>query len=206
MQQPPPDLVEAFAANFRRVAPDTPASFSPTQPALEAYQMLFRRAAEGIQEVGCFGPIEHWQYDWDQKYSKDEWLDQLRTSGALTQLDSEVVAEVLQGVGAAIDVRGGSLTVQFAAVVITAARTRSSSRAPGGRVAGRFALSLPPRTGSPESTVGPRSSRLCGSGRAGATPTANAQVWSAGRTRSGGTGTVSGNSRCSAGSRSQKRS
>lgn len=52
-----------------------------------------------------------------------EWLDQLPTQGPLTQLPSDKLAEVLEAVGAAIDATGGSFTMPYTTVVVTAART-----------------------------------------------------------------------------------
>ncbi len=48
------------------------------------------------------------------------------THGALTQLPPDKLAEVLEGVGAAIDAMGGSFTMHYATVAVTAARTSAS--------------------------------------------------------------------------------
>jgi hypothetical protein len=47
------------------------------------------------------------------------------TIGTLTQLAPDGLAEVLADVGAAIDAMGGSFTVGYTTVVVTAARTGS---------------------------------------------------------------------------------
>ena len=123
--QPPPELTDALATVYRRVAPESAFNLgnSPTRPALELYQPLFAKIASGITGAGGFTPPEQWRFDWEQSYSRDEWLDQLPTHGALTQLSPDKLAEVLEGVGAAIDVMGGSFTMPYTTVTVTAVRT-----------------------------------------------------------------------------------
>jgi len=123
--QLPSDVAEAFVAVYQRVVPDSPFNFQamPKQ-GLDGYQVLFNKAIGGIREVGVFSDPEQWRFDWQQSYTRDEWLDQLPTSGALTQLPSDKLAEVLAGVGAAIDTMGGSFTMPYTTVAVTAARTR----------------------------------------------------------------------------------
>jgi hypothetical protein len=106
------------------VAPDSPFNLSSqlTRSALNAYQPLFAKIADGIREAGGFSDPEQWRFDWEQSYTRDEWLDQLPTLGALTQLPPDKLAEVLEGVGAAIDAMGGSFTMRYATVAVTAAR------------------------------------------------------------------------------------
>lgn len=62
-------------------------------------------------------------FDWEWSYTRDAWLDQMPTLGAFTRLPSDKLAEVLEGVGAAIDAMGGSFTMHYATVAVTAART-----------------------------------------------------------------------------------
>ena len=120
--QPPPDVAEAFAAVYRRVLPDLP--FNPwARSGSDAYSVLFTKAADGIREVGAFGDPEQWRFDWERSYTRDEWLDQLPTLGGHTQLPPAQLEELLAGVGAAIDAMGGSFTMRYTTVVVTAART-----------------------------------------------------------------------------------
>ncbi|MFF3442761.1 class I SAM-dependent methyltransferase [Streptosporangium sp. NPDC002721] len=121
--QLPPEVTEAFAEVYRRVAPDSPFVFQGAGNALEGYQALFDRAADGIREAGGFGEPEQWRFDWECSYTRDEWLDQLPTSGALTRLPPDRLAEVLEGAGAAIDALGGGFVMPYNTVVVTAARS-----------------------------------------------------------------------------------
>ncbi len=126
--QSPPEVMEALAKVYRRVVPDSPFNLSSqlTRSALDAYQPLFAKIADGIREVGGFSDPEQWRFDWEQSYTRDTWLDQMPTHGALTQLPPDKLAEVLEGVGAAIDAMGGSFTMHYTTVAVTAARTSAS--------------------------------------------------------------------------------
>jgi SAM-dependent methyltransferase len=125
--QPPPELAQAQAEVYRRVAPDSPftGNGQAARPALEIYEPLFARIADGIRAAACFSEPERWQFDWDCTYTRDQWLDQLPTLGSLTQLSPDKLATVEAGVGAAIDALGGSFTMHYTTVAITAARDNS---------------------------------------------------------------------------------
>jgi len=83
--QPPPDMAAAFAAIYDRVLPGLP--FNPfTVPALTAYAGLSARALDGIGACDSFGAPDQWRYAWQQAYTRDEWLDQMPTSGMAGQL------------------------------------------------------------------------------------------------------------------------
>jgi SAM-dependent methyltransferase len=121
----PPELTEAQAAAYRQVAPDSPFNLAgrPATSGMDLYQPLFAKIADGIRDAGGFGEPEQWRFDWERAYTRDEWLDQLPTLGSLTQLPPGKLAQVLQAVGAAIDSMGGSFTMSYATVAVTATRT-----------------------------------------------------------------------------------
>jgi SAM-dependent methyltransferase len=119
---PPRDVSEAFVAVYRRVLPDSPFNLRAT-PALDGYSAMCTKAADGMRQAGGFDEPEQWRFDWEHPYTRDEWLDQLPTQGVLTQAPPGKLAEVLAGVGAAIDAIGGSFTMRYTTVVVTAART-----------------------------------------------------------------------------------
>jgi hypothetical protein len=84
---------------------------------------LAERTGPGCaREAGGFGAPEQWRYDWARSYTRDEWLDQLPTTGALTRFPPGKLAEVLETVGAAIDAIGGSFPVRYSTVAVVAAR------------------------------------------------------------------------------------
>ena len=123
--QPASEVTSVFVEVYQRVAPDSPFNFqaATTRSALDGYQALFTKATDGIREVGGFSEPAQWRFDWEQTYTRDEWLDQLPTQGSLTRLPADQQAEVLAAVGAAIDAMGGSFTMAYATVAVTAVRT-----------------------------------------------------------------------------------
>jgi SAM-dependent methyltransferase len=125
--QPPPAVGEALAAVYRRALPDFPV-FHGGLPGPEAYAALCAKAAGGMQQAGAFGDPEQWRFDWDRPYTRGEWLDQVPTFGGWSQLPPDKQAEVLAGVGAAIDAVGGHFTMHYATVVATASRPAPSDR------------------------------------------------------------------------------
>jgi hypothetical protein len=88
---------------------------------LAAYSGQFTKAANGIRDGGRFDEPEQWQFDWEASYTREQWLDQVPTSGGHTQFPPGKLDELLAGIGTAIDAIGGSFTMRYAAVVVTAA-------------------------------------------------------------------------------------
>jgi SAM-dependent methyltransferase len=122
--QPPAELWQPLAGALARVAPDSPFAHNrPLGSVADAYQPLFDKMADGIRQTGAFGEPEQWRYDWQRSYTRDECLDLLPTTGALTQLPPDKLAEVLDAVGAALDALGGNPTMSYATVAVTAVRT-----------------------------------------------------------------------------------
>jgi SAM-dependent methyltransferase len=120
--QPPPDVGAAFAAVYRQVLPDSPASFW-TSSILDVYSAGFTKAAEGIRAAGTFADPEQWRLDWDRPYTRDQWLEQVPTFGGHSRIPPASQQELLAGIGAAIDALGCSFTMQYTTVAVTAART-----------------------------------------------------------------------------------
>ncbi|WP_327634932.1 methyltransferase domain-containing protein [Kribbella sp. NBC_00482] len=112
--QPPADLGAAFAA----VQPGNPAAASP----LGAYEHFLDRTADNLTDA--FTDISRATFPWSRTYTRDEWLDQLRTSGIAKPLATAGKLDaVLEGTAAAIDAVGGSFTLDSVAVALTATRT-----------------------------------------------------------------------------------
>jgi hypothetical protein len=86
------------------------------------YSVGFSKAADGIREAGAFGGPEQWRFDWDRRYTRDQWLEQVPTFGGYSQIPPATQQEILVGTGAAIDALGGSFTMHYATVAVTAAR------------------------------------------------------------------------------------
>ena len=126
--QPPPEVGEAFAAVHRQVMPDSPATIW-VKPMLDVYSPMFAKAADGMREASAFGDPEQWRFDWDRLYTRVAWLEQVPTFGGASQLPPAKLEEILAGIGGAIDALGGSFTMHYTTVAVTAART--STAAPG---------------------------------------------------------------------------
>ena len=121
--EPPPEVAEAFAAVHRRVLPDSPLRRAVRAAPRGAYSVFTTKTSDGLRDAGGFGEPEQWQFDWEQPYTRDEWLNVLPTTGTLTQAPPDKLAEVLAGTGAAIDALGGSITVRYMTLAVIAART-----------------------------------------------------------------------------------
>ncbi|MEV4262255.1 class I SAM-dependent methyltransferase [Kribbella sp. NPDC049584] len=121
--QPPPELGAAFAAVHRDVLPDSPVNSRVAASPLGAYEHFLDRAADSLTATGGFTDLERPTYPWSRVYTRDEWLDQLRTSGIAKPLaDAGKLDEMLERTGAAIDAAGGSFTLDSTAVALTATR------------------------------------------------------------------------------------
>lgn len=122
--QPPSEVTDALVEVCRRVLPESPVDLAamPRQ-ALDGYQKLFATAADGLRTVGGFSDPEQWRFDWTRAYDRDEWLDLLPTQGIFTQLPPDKLEAVLEGVGGAIDTLGGSVTMTYTTVAVTALRS-----------------------------------------------------------------------------------
>jgi SAM-dependent methyltransferase len=117
--QPPADLAAAFSAVYRRVLPGSPFA-KGAMPGLDAYSAFFTKAEDGIRQAGGFGEPEQWRFDWDQTYTRDEWLEFVPTSGGHHLFPRALRDELMAGIGAAVDAAGGSFTMHFTAVAVTA--------------------------------------------------------------------------------------
>jgi SAM-dependent methyltransferase len=122
--QMPPAVAEAFATVYERVVPDSPVNFrGMPKRALDGYQVMFDKTADAMRSDGRFDEPEQWRFDWERTYSRDAWLDQLPTQGTLTRVPPDKLAEILAGVGAAIDGMGGTVTMPYTTMVVTATRS-----------------------------------------------------------------------------------
>ncbi|MFE5239586.1 MULTISPECIES: class I SAM-dependent methyltransferase [unclassified Streptomyces] len=124
--EPPAEVADPFAAAYRRAAPDSPFSGRPARRPLSLYRAAYEKSADTIRDTGHFDEPEQWQFDWERSYTRDQWLDLLPTTGGLTQLRPEQLAEVLDAVGTAIDSLGGRFTMHYTTPAVTAVRSGTS--------------------------------------------------------------------------------
>ncbi len=134
--RPRAELARAFGEVYGRVMPDSLVARRWTVPsivdgysmaAVDGYSRIASTAADGIREVGAFSEPAPSRFDWKQTYTKDEWLDQVPTTGDHQQFPQEQLSELLNGLAAAIDAVGGRFTVDYTTLTLTAARTTDAS-------------------------------------------------------------------------------
>lgn len=118
--EPPIEVAEPFAAAYRRVVPDSPFANLPARRPLDAYQAAYAKIADTIRETERFNEPEQWRFDWEQSYTRDQWLTLLPTTGGLTRLHPDQLADILDAVGAAIDTLGGAFTMHYTTLATTA--------------------------------------------------------------------------------------
>jgi len=117
---PPADLERAFAELYRRVLPGPFAARLGRRAIEEAHSAMCTRTEEGIRSTGAFEEPERWRFEWAQSYTREQWLDALRTSGGAIPEDQ--LAGLLQGTGEAIDAFGGRFTMDYVTFAVTAVR------------------------------------------------------------------------------------
>ncbi|NUS95414.1 MAG: SAM-dependent methyltransferase, partial [Nocardia sp.] len=79
--------------------------------------------ADRIRETRQFGDPEQWRFDWQRSYTRDRWLELLPTTGGLTRLRADQLAEILDAVGEAVDSVGGSFTMDYTTLATVATRS-----------------------------------------------------------------------------------
>ncbi|TSE01715.1 class I SAM-dependent methyltransferase [Skermania sp. ID1734] len=126
--EPPPPVSDALRTVLQRVAPDLPFGAAqvtgderPPTPA-NAYRAMYIHFGDAVGQTNAFGEPEHFQLEWERAYTRDEWLDLLATTGMLTRLSTDALAQISDGVGAAIDAIGDHITVRFTTLAMTARR------------------------------------------------------------------------------------
>ncbi|MFI7350767.1 class I SAM-dependent methyltransferase [Streptomyces sp. NPDC049936] len=124
--EPPSEVAEPFAAAYRRAVPASPLNGQPARRLLSLYQAGYAKLADKIRETGQFEDPGQWRFDWEQTYTRDQWLALLPTTGALTQFRPGQLAQVLDAVGSAIDSLGGAFTMHYTTLATTAVRTDAS--------------------------------------------------------------------------------
>ncbi|MEU5695839.1 methyltransferase domain-containing protein [Actinosynnema sp. NPDC020468] len=113
--EPPAEVLAPSTALFRRLVPGA-GDGSPRA----GYEAFFPRTAAGIRGSGAFGPPEEWRFEWDYRSTREQWLDQVPTSGLAARVPPAEMADLLAATGAAIDALGGEFTVRCTTVVVTA--------------------------------------------------------------------------------------
>src|SRR3984885_2971448 len=119
---PPRELREAFAGVYRQVVPDSPLSGFWTRPAIDTYRAGGARAADGIRQAGGVGEPEEWVGGRAPAPTRARRVAPGPPPGGFRQSAPDVQAELLAGLGAAVDAAGGAFTMGYTTLAVTAAR------------------------------------------------------------------------------------
>lgn len=112
-----PELAKGFSAVYRRLLPDLPWLRAGTPGGSASYAPLLDQTADGIRRCARLGEPDRWDFGWQRPYTRDEWLDIVPTFGGHGQLPPEQLERLLTGIGEVIDSAGGSITVDYTAVI-----------------------------------------------------------------------------------------
>jgi SAM-dependent methyltransferase len=116
--EPPAEVRDATTAAYRRAVPDSPFGQRPDMRAVDMYQTMVTKALDALGPE--FGDQQRWRFEWTRHYTRAEWLDLLPTTGGLTRLPADKLADILDAVGAAIDDTG--FTMSYTTLAGTAQR------------------------------------------------------------------------------------
>lgn len=117
VHQPPPELAQAFADVNRRVLPDTPFAAAPRDP-VAGYSQILDTLSTAIGATGAFSEPKRLRFDWQRRYSTEEWLDQVPTFGGHSTLPPEKLDALLAGIKDAIDQHGSDFTMRYATLAL----------------------------------------------------------------------------------------
>jgi SAM-dependent methyltransferase len=119
--EPPPAVAEATSAVFRRVLPDAP-MLQRWSYGGNAYAPLGEKAADGLRASAAFEEPQAWSFPWERPYTRDEWAEQVSTSGFVNRLPPATLTEITDGIRATID---ATFTVRYSTVGVSARRSGS---------------------------------------------------------------------------------
>ena len=126
VHQPEPAAAAAFAEAYRRHAPELPALRPGVDP-VQAYLGFCAKVGDGLRAIdGAFGEPEIWRFDWDQTYTRDEWLDVVPTHGGHSLISAEQRDALFGALGDVIDGLGGSFEAHYTTLAVAATRFPSS--------------------------------------------------------------------------------
>lgn len=118
-----PRTQAALDDTYKRYAPGLVKGYVPIGQTRAENEVHVR----AMVATGAFEAPELRGFQWEHRYARDEWLDQLGTHSDHLLLPAEQLASLLAAVGAMIDELGGSLTVHYQTDLILARRTREHS-------------------------------------------------------------------------------
>jgi SAM-dependent methyltransferase len=120
----PGDLRQTFADVYDRVLPGSPVAelYRRQGSVADAYDAFLDKAAGGLAQTKEFHAPERWRDAWEHDYSREEWLEQVATHGGANWIPADERAELVDGLGRAIDAAGGGFTMSYTTVTLAARR------------------------------------------------------------------------------------
>jgi SAM-dependent methyltransferase len=121
LAQPPADLASRIDPVYARLAPE-----------LQPYSVVLgqgggparlRSAHDALTADGSWQDLEQLDFGQEIAYSRDGWLDYLRTHSDHSTLPAERLQPLLDAVGQAIDGMGGRFVMPFRTAMVTAVRS-----------------------------------------------------------------------------------
>lgn len=120
---PDPAVGAAFDRIYERIA-----------PGIDSYSVVlghgtgerFDATIDGIARSGLFEPATTATHAWAKRYTRDEWIDHLPTHSDHQSLPAGQLDDLLRAVAHAIDEHGGSFTMGYETIVISAVRRKRS--------------------------------------------------------------------------------
>lgn len=122
--EPTADIVAEFAAVYRSV--DTGLPFTPWSggsSAVDGYvRSIVEPSASGIRTSGMFDEPELRCFEWSVTVTRDDWLDQVPTTGGHSRIAADRLTELLDGLGRVVDEHGGSFRMNYTTLLLMAQR------------------------------------------------------------------------------------
>ncbi len=121
---PPADVAKAFGEIYESI--DTGLPFTPWAAGTSAaagYSRGIDTTADNIAATHRFGEPERLRFDWQATITRDEWALQVPTVGGHNRIPAAKLTELVTRMSDYIDSLGGSFTMNYSTVAITAPRT-----------------------------------------------------------------------------------
>ncbi|MCW2972510.1 MAG: methyltransferase type 11 [Thermoleophilia bacterium] len=115
----PAPLEAAFREIYGRIAPGSPFA----KPGGASHTRILDRATRGIRDSGAFEATRIRRFPWELSYTREQWLEVVPTFGGHGLLTTERLDDLRGGLSDAIDAEGGTFTVAYETLLLTATRS-----------------------------------------------------------------------------------
>lgn len=119
---PPPEIAAGFAEVYRTVETGLPFVAPGATPAADGYARMLATVGDPLRRTGRFTEPEEWRETWTVTMAREQWLDQVPTVGGHSRIPPDKLRALLDGMGAVIDDHGGSFTMTYTTVMISATK------------------------------------------------------------------------------------